>query len=463
MPLPVVYSKVHGRPRSVRDCEPGLPYTEEVMEGRRVNLCREGVRSSRPILRLRMRRKVLHWRTLRFFPSILERYSLSFNVPSHYSRLDGEHEVRKLDVDWLVIGGGTAGLSLLKRVGGVLVARDVLGEAALPWVGKPLLEELKGVVKQFSEHIIMGEYKGRFDEGLVVQSGSATIVVRAKNVAFANGSRFVPPLFPGNDLPGVASVRLYLKAKEWFKNPLFVGSSDDVLRAASLVGGKVIHRRGAAFFSRRVLEEAQTVGVEIIPAQSLRALGRTRVSSVEVDGVKFKADSLIYGVVRQPRLEAPANFGLSYTFYSKTHVYLPNHDLVGRNGNSLLLGGARGISDPITSALSAHAAMGDIDQFVESLRETESYLLDYYRGNWESSPSPYIFGVRGYICECEDLTYEDVAEYMRADSDVEFVKRALGVCTGSCQGKQCAFLLGSVMGSKSLITFRSPLTPLVIP
>jgi sarcosine oxidase subunit alpha len=406
---------------------------------------------------------MLHWKPLRLIPSLLELYSSSFNLPSHYNPVGGKGEVKNLNVDWLIIGGGTAGLSLLRKVGGLLVSRELMGDAWVPWMDPSLLSQLKETSKSFSEHILIGEYKGKFDEGLAIQSGQTTFVVRAKNVAFTNGSRFVPPLFPGNDLPGVASLRLYLRNRAWFNKPVFVGSSDDILRAASLVGGKVIHRKGAAYFSPPAVEDAQRKGVEVIPAEQLVAHGTRRVKSVEVDRVKIEADSIIYGTVRQPRLEAIANFGLPYVFYSKSHVYLPKHDLMGKAGESLVLGGARGISDPFTSALSAEAAVGDPDQFLSLLREREPHLLDYYRGQWSSSPSPYLLGKDGYVCECEDITYSDVRDYMSFDQDVEFAKRAAGVCTGSCQGKHCAFMLGSILESASLITFRSPLTPLVIP
>lgn len=75
---------------------------------------------------------------------------------------------------------------------------------------------------------------------------------------------------------------------------------------------------------------------------------------------------------------------------------------------------------------------------------------------------------RNIVCFCEDVTYEEVLELVRGGiTDLQLIKRILGVGTGPCQGKQCLLRLarivmreGKVQRSKiNLPTFRPPARP----
>lgn len=467
------------RRRLPKDCEYGLPYVQINREGRRVNLCegppQSGVRVFKPSP------QILHSRTLRpliNFIAIKLNYILSH--PKIYLGKQREKLVKYLEFKKVIIGGGTSGLSYLdsdKET--VLLSRDVIGDlqydsSPLPLYSRDaLLESLKGIAKRNSDRIMRAEYLGKFDEGLVFDSGEEILVIKAREVVFATGARYVPPLIKGGDLPGLVSKNMFLRnyASRYRDNVVFLGSSDEAIKAALNHVGKsvLIYREGTENFTKFYLEKASEVGLEIIGVREAKLIGRNRVKGIETEEADIKAELVVYAISKQPRIEPIANFGCPYRLFEVNHTYVPIHDLNGRNGECVFVGGARGIYDPYLSIFSSKISLGiqengiDVDRFEELLRNHNPPLHLLYTGSDTPRKSPYIFSEEGYVCECENVSMSDVRWALRMGYNrVEEVKRITGACTGACQGKQCSYLLGSILRDQELITFRSPLTPLVI-
>ncbi len=459
-----VRSKRHRRCRYPKDCEFGLPYTEVVDKGIRRSNCEDFEWKWSPIY-FPINNEVIHSRPLRKVPFLLGLLPSLMKLPSHYSPVE-ENAVEKVFVDTLIIGGGVSGVSALEGLrGSLLVTTEPYDQAFFdPLADTSFIKKVKEIVVSSSDRIVKGIVLGKFDEGIAVKTGNKLLVINAKRLILSNGGRHIPPIFKGNDLPGIISRNLYLRLMGKLKKVIIVGSSDDALRTALVSGGRVLTKRGTESFSKYWSEIAESRGVEVVKVETLEAKRKGKRLMVNYDGVAEEVDALVFAVVKQPRLELINNLGVNYEFYSFSHVYLPQHDYAGNVNSQIgVTGGSRGISDYEVSFLSSKALLEEryVDELKSELKEKETHLTSFYTGNWESRESPYLFGRGGYVCECEDVTFHDVeTAYSKGYTTVEEVKRVTGLSTGSCQGKICTYLAGSYLRSDELITFRSPLYPL---
>jgi sarcosine oxidase subunit alpha len=378
----------------------------------------------------------------------------------------GEYNVDHLSVENMIIGGGVSGISLLENLNEVILISDNLNDDIFfdSLADRNITEKIKSIINNKKEKIINGLFLGKFDEGYLVKSEKTLLVINAKNIIFANGGRYIPPLFKNNDMPGIISRRMYLRNGKLLKKVIVIGSSDDALRTAILARSKVLYKKGTEMFSKKWIDIAEREGIDIIGVDKISVDIKGKSLRVNFDGIDEKVNAIVYAIVKQPRLEAISNSNIDYVFYSFSHIYLPSHDINGRTKDNIyIIGGSRAISDYETSFLSAKIIFDEkyIDDFSQKINETEPYLMPFYSKKWENRVSPYIFGNQGYFCECEDITFSDVVnEKMKGYKTVEDIKRTTGACTGACQGKICSYLLGSYLESEKLITFRSPLYPL---
>ncbi|EWG07370.1 MAG: BFD (2Fe-2S)-binding domain-containing protein [Candidatus Aramenus sulfurataquae] len=459
-----IRSKRHKRCRSPKDCEYGLPYTEVVEGGKRRSTC-ENLEWSFSSLYFPLKNDVIHSGVLKRAPFLLKFVPSLLNLPSYYAPVE-ENVVEKISLDTLIIGGGVSGLSALEGLSNsIVVAMDLNDQVFFdPLADSSLIKKLKEIAKSSWEKVIKGVVLGRFEEGIVIKTDNKLLVVNANKVIVSNGGRYIPPIFKGNDLPGIISRNLYLRLRSKLKRVIVVGSSDDALRTAMVSGGKLLVKKGTESFSKFWSERAEEMGVEVIQVDTLQLKRKGKKLVVYSDGINEEVDAVVFAVIKQPRIELMSNLGVRYKFYSFSHVYLPEHDYAGLADHEIAVaGGSRGISDYEVSFLSSKALLDDryLDQLKSGLKERETHLLNFYSGVWESRNSPYLFSYGGYVCECEDVTFHDLEKArLRGYKSVEEVKRVTGLSTGSCQGKICTYLAGSYLKSDELITFRSPLYPM---
>ncbi|ARM77122.1 hypothetical protein B6F84_08060 [Acidianus manzaensis] len=299
---------------------------------------------------------------------------------------------------------------------------------------------------------------GKFDEGLLFKINNKYYIVSFNNLILANGSRYIPPIFPNNDLPGIVSRNLFLRHRNLFKNIIVIGSTDLAIRTAVITNSTLLVKSGTSNFSKKWIEKARDKGIEIIEVDSInvKKFGK-KLKIYYLDQEKI-VDGIVFSIVKQPRIETVSNLGYEYTFYPNLNIYIPKHDIYGNiSENVKIVGGARGIYDELTSYLSGQIIFGkEIDKFTEEIKNSSIYNF-YNRNNWKLIDSPYLFG-NGYVCECEDIKFKEIMQKInKGYKDVESLKRVTGICTGLCQGKICSYLTGSVTKSDTLITFRSPL------
>jgi len=464
-----IRSKRQRRCRIPKDCEIGLPYTEIIHNGKRENLCTKislddlNVHSR---LYLPVSSEIIHrTKILRYFPKIMEIISKNINLPSFYLPTS-EYNIDHLSIENMIIGGGISGLSLLEDLNNTILISDNLYDDIFfdPLSDKNIIDKIKGIIKERKEKIINGLFLGKFDEGYLIKTEKKLLIINAKNIIFANGGRYIPPLFKNNDIPVIVSRRMYLRNYKALEKVMVIGSSDDALKTAIIAKSKILYKKGTEMFSKKWISVAEKEGIDIIGVNKVDAKRRGKELYINFDGREEKINAIVYAIVKQPRLEAISNSNIDYMFYSFSHIYLPVHNINGKTADNIyVVGGSRGISDYETSFLSAKIIINEkyIDEFNQKINENESHLIQFYSKNWENRISPYIFDNKGYFCECEDITFSDVLnEKRKGYKTVEDIKRTTGACTGECQGKICSYLLGSYLESEKLITFRSPLYPL---
>jgi sarcosine oxidase subunit alpha len=474
----MIRSKRHGRLRSPKDLEVGLPYTEIIYNGHRIsyeeykNLKPEGI----PLPKIPY--KALHTDLARN-DNILRIYSKILNNPEKIIDKPKYKNIRKFDVDNLVIGCGTSGLYALKsltesKLNTVAICSEELGDVKYdssehPFINKKILiSELKNIFKYNQEKIIKGFFLGKFSEGLVFETENEYLIVSVKNrLIIATGARFIPPLFEGNDLPGIISKNMFLRYKDKYKKILILGSTNEALKTALNSHDVVIlYKKDTEMFSAYYKELVQEKGYEIVPINTMKVERIGKSLYVTTDSGEWLVDAVVYSIVKQPRIEVSNNIGIDYLFYDLLHIYIPKHNFYGESSfnNYILIGGARGISDEYISQLSGEIIgnLYKIDEFKYNFPKHEEYLYKLFNNNWESINSPYLLGRNGYVCECEDILFSDIIEKVNEGyRSVEELKRLTGITTGHCQGKLCSFLIGSIIKSPRLITYRSPLLRLI--
>ncbi|MEM0278969.1 ferredoxin [Metallosphaera sp.] len=458
-----VKSKRHLRIRAPFDCEKGLPYTEVVVEGKRLENCEQVVNPRKSGVRISS--LYLHRIGLiRRFPFLLELISQRLNTPNKIVDQD-ELNVEKVKVDTLIVGSGVSGLIALERSNGFLITNDTITDFLIDPLNQEttLYNRVKRILKTFQDKIVPGDFMGKFSEGYLLRLKNKMIIVNPSRIIFAVGGRYLPPIFEGNDLPNVISRRLFLKRRSLYKKILVLGSSDDAIKTALISGSKVLTPKGVRLFSKKYLELADQRGVEVEEVERLKVKPRSAKLDVEWDKGSSEVEALVFAPVKQPKLEAIANAGCDYRFYPNMTIYMPDHDMDGfmKSCGHFVAGGARGIWDEEASAISAEAIFDPESSSELNARIRETSLHDYYARSFVAIKSPYLFSEGGYVCFCEDVLWNDMNQVIRMGySNVEAVKRVGGIGLGECQGKVCTYVAGSILSSQTLITFRSPIYPM---
>jgi sarcosine oxidase subunit alpha len=441
-----VRSRRHYRLRAPFDCEKGLPYVNVVVKGKIEENCFPP--EPRNPGGIRFSSTIIHSKGLRN-QSVIEIISRISNLPDKV--IDGvEYEVEKKDWKKVIVGAGISGLFSLDDKS-VLIANNLQTNTLFDPMD-PLINEVKSILKNKRDRIIEGDFLGKFSEGYAFRIGEKIVILQNPEIIFAVGGRYLPPLFEGNDLPGVISREMYLKFRGKYQNILVLGSGDDAIRTAVLSGSKrVLTPRGTILLSKRGREMQNEEGIEMDEVKSLKVSYSFGKLKARWDDGEALVDAVVFAPLKQPRLEGISNVGCTYRLVRGMGVYIPNHDENGwMECGHRVVGGARGIDDP---EISAKSVSEDVTEYL-----MDTPLRFYYHDEGEANP--YDYGLGGYACRCEDIMWNDVMEFVdKGFKSVEMLKRTSGICLGECQGKACSFVVGSLLGSTTLITFRSPLYP----
>ena len=455
MELPTVISKRRRRTIGVSYIEYGLPNVEIIVNGKRINAIDEGYRKS-SIVRLPFSVKLFHRNLfVRKFTAILSNLQ---NLPNKYEKTQTSKTVEKITVKKLIIGGGTAGIFSLDRES-LLIGEEIFGdieydESPLPQTSRDeLIKKLREKVTQFEDKIIKGKYLGKFDEGLLFETGDKFLLINAESIVVASGGRTLRPVFKKNYLPGIVSRELYLKKlKKRFSRIIVLGFSNISIRTAlNAKKATLIYPKGVKpIFSKFYLEKAEEKGIQIVEGDIIDVKKEKDKIRIVTEKEELDGNLVVFSTVKQPRVEVAYNLGLYYKFNKTLHIYQPIE-----NEKIKVIGGSLGLSNDFLSILSSENSLE-----LDICKEFDPGVCEE---TVEQMKSPYLYGKDGMVCECEDLDMKDISFALNLGfNDVESIKRITGLGTGHCQGKVCSYVAGSITKSNTLISFRSPLYPVVL-
>ncbi len=244
----------------------------------------------------------------------------------------------RLEVPLLIVGGGRAGLSAAASMGERACLVDdgpTLGGALLalePKQALTLAAKARAAGARVLERSSVLLLSREPDDGsgritALIVGAEQTFVARCQAVLLATGRHDAVPAFPNNDLPGIFSARAVLLA---WRNDVLIGS-----RIAVVGGGRYAAR----------LVEQMSGAVELVQldaASVIRAIGRERISGVEVqtdDGTRrIKVNALAFDGPGAPSFELAVQGGANVDFEPNAG-YFPRADADGRVAERLFVPG----------------------------------------------------------------------------------------------------------------------------
>lgn len=354
-----------------------------------------------------------------------------------------EDNFKRVKTGVLIVGAGLAGLGVAESLSELEQECILVDTHAEPGGRTRFSEEICGngetysaLVKRVSEglekakiELVQGCFSGVYEEktGFIV-SQKAVTRVDFDYLVYATGSRNPPPLFLGNDLPGVFSVDYALRLNNYnaLKGKVVIYSEDE--------WGVSVYNRLKAYLNVKLVNpsgsDAET------SSRIVRVEGKKSVEAVVLEnGTRIPAECLVYSTVRQPSLELPAQAGVKYELDSNTGLIAAQVDMNGASDKPWLwlAGSVTGLYE-LESSYHHGRAVG---YSVMGHRESAQQFLLKTQRRKSTRPSQRISD-KAFVCFCEDVT---VADFMEAKakgfSHPEKTKRFTGWGTGACQGKMC--------------------------
>ena len=436
---------------------------------------------------------------------------------------EGEYDKRYLHSDVVVAGGGPAGLSaaLAARESGARVLlldeNPALG-GHLRYSGRTPRSDLDDAAERLEaagvEVLTGASVTGWYqDHWLSAARGRRLFKIRARAVVVATGSHEIPPLFDGNDRPGVMLgtavqrlLRLYGVAPG--RRAVVVTAGDggwevaaDLLAAGVEVAAVADERPGV---EPPGAAEVAASGAEVLTGYTIGAArGRKRVRQavlVPVSGTgsrrRVRCDLVAVSTGRQPSAELAWMAGAG-SRYDDEHAEMRVVDLPegvflagrvsglegpfeaeeahGRRAGAAAAAHARGAAttEAPEPAETSHARDDDPAEAGQA-PEGDPQAAAAPPGEEESRSSalvsaPACGGGKRFVCLCEDVTDTDVDTSLAEGYDhLELLKRYTTIGMGPCQGRMCnlhgirlcAAGTGRSVQETGRTTARPPVTPL---
>ena len=433
---------------------------------------------------------------------------------------EGEYDKRYLHSDVVVAGGGPAGLSaaLAARESGARVLlldeNPALG-GHLRYSGRTPRSDLDDAAERLEaagvEVLTGASVTGWYqDHWLSAARGRRLFKIRARAVVVATGSHEIPPLFDGNDRPGVMLgtavqrlLRLYGVAPG--RRAVVVTAADggwevaaDLLAAGVKVAAVADERPGV---EPPGAAEVAAAGAEVLTGYTIgEARGRKRVRQavlVPVSGAgsrrRVRCDLVAVSTGRQPSAELAWMAGAG-SRYDDEHAEMRVVDLPE---GVFLAGRVSGLQGPLEAeeahgrragaAAAAHARGAETTEAAEAgpdpgadpaeagqAPEGNPQAAAAPPGEEESRSSALVSapargGGKRFVCLCEDVTDTDVETSLAEGYDhLELLKRYTTIGMGPCQGRMCnlhgirlcAAGTGRSVQETGRTTARPPVTPL---
>ncbi len=446
---------------------------------------------------------------------------------------EGEHDKQYLHADVVVAGGGPAGQSaaLAARESGARVLlmdeNPALG-GHLRFSGAAPQGHLDAAAERLSRagvEVITGtSVTGWYqDHWLSAVRGHRLFKIRARAVVVATGSHEIPPLFVGNDRPGVMLgtavqrlLRLYGVAPG--RRAVVVTAGDggwevaaDLLAAGIEVAAVADERQGVEPPGAEALAAS---GAELLTGYTIGAArGGSRVREavlVPASGTgsrrQVRCDLVVVSTGRQPSAELAWMAGAG-SRYDEEHAEMRVVDLPdgvflagrvaglrgpvaaeeehGRLAGAVAATHARG-ADPAEAAEAGQALDADPAEAGQALEDSPQAPAGDPPGDppgeaeaagdppGEASHSsalvsaPACGGGKRFVCLCEDVTDVDVETSLAEGYDhLELLKRYTTIGMGPCQGRMCnlhgirlcAGGTGRSVQETGRTTARPPVTP----
>lgn len=362
----------------------------------------------------------------------------SANLPTHtLAQPAPAVQVKNVRTCVLVVGAGPAGIgvaSALHEKGVEFLVVDQHESLGGRLRHTRHLSSLRGVVatglwdqaEKLAPHTLQGSFLGLYEEGVgLVAAEDSVVRIEFQSLVYATGSRPPPPLFGGNDTPGVVSVDYALRLDQYglLERPIVFYVEDE--------------------WGKRVCGalEKKTEIILVSPLQ-LEGKAASRIVRVkrEANGLlvlldnntKTQAKLVVYSTTRQPSLELPAQAGFTYRPLADRVVcqeYLENR--LAQKGNVWVAGSATGLYE-LADAYNHGRALG---LFLAGESGLAEKLLPQ-PATPQPSDSHTQAQPEAFLCFCEDVR---VGEFLRMGRSVgaEKAKRLTGWGTGVCQGKLC--------------------------
>jgi heterotetrameric sarcosine oxidase alpha subunit len=435
--------------------------------------------------------KTFMWPSWRFYEPLIRRLAGLGPAPADCNL--APPEVRNLDCDVLIAGGGPAGLATAlaaARSGArvVLCERDsacggelefetatVDGESALAWIAAALAEiqRSRGVV--LTSTAVVGGTNGLIvalqqPQGL---PGADTLYrIRPRAFIAAMGSVERPLAFIDNDRPGVMLVNaaesyLARQGVRVGQEAVLFGNHDRLYAAARRLaaGGMriraVIDVRppGLSQTSERSRAALTGAGIECLVGHAVvRALGRFQVRGVEVASLHARAplrtmacDTLLISGGWSPAIHAGLSEGGASTYLPQANGFgagpQPSwRTLCGAANGIFELGGVladgyrAGVHAVNSLGFSTGSARAPVGQ-----GDAPPYVVAYWRAPTKRSDEK-----RQFVDFQNDVTVEDLRQSLdEGFTDIEHVKRYTTLGVGTDQGRIGAVLGAAILGELS--------------
>ncbi len=407
-------------------------------------------------------------------------------------------------VDVVVVGGGPAGMQAasVAAAGGcsvLLVDNEHRLGGHLSYENRKYGydDSISGVqVASHFERTVAGQSNvrvlknataiGCYEGNLVpVLKGQTLVHVRAKAIVVATGRFQYPPVFPGNDIPGVMLSRAALRLMNLYsvrpgRQMLVFTANDEGYETAleCLAGGiEVVGVVDCRTQSRSTLvDEVRAKTTVWQDANIVKAVGSSAVSAAEIlvkqgesnKTLTVRCDTILLATGWQGNTSLLFQAGCQLSFDEKVGQSIPTSMPASVFAAGEVLG-INKLSDIVKSGVAAGGAAvaqvrGRNSSWESDLRSTYAGVRDTSEHGHVSRCADVQKGCKSFVCLCEDVTEADLGQGIEEGFDeIETLKRYSTASMGPCQGRMCGRNTTEICGAATHRDFGAVGTSTVRP